>query len=81
MTVVHRAGGGNQIAYAYVNQRPADGHLVLANKTLLTNHLVGQGISYTDLTPVAHMFGEYIAVMDRDNVQVKAFLIELGLAK
>ena len=62
VTVVNKPGAGGSVAYAYVNQRPADGHLVLANKTLLTNHLVGQGISYTDLTPVAHMFGEYIAV-------------------
>ena len=62
VTVVNKPGAGGSVAYAYVNQRPADGHLVLANKTLLTNHLIGQGISYTDLTPVAHMFGEYIAV-------------------
>ena len=62
VTVVNKPGAGGSVAYAYVNQRPADGHLVLANKTLLTNNLVGQGISYTDLTPVAHMFGEYIAV-------------------
>lgn len=60
--VVNKPGGGGSVAYAYVNQRPADGHVVLANKSLLTNHLVGQGPSYTDLTPVANLFGEYIAV-------------------
>lgn len=62
VTVVNKPGGGGSVAFAYVNQRPADGHVVLANKSLITNHLVGQGPSYTDLTPVANLFGEYIAV-------------------
>lgn len=63
INVVNKPGGGGSVAYAYVNQHPADGHyLVLANKTLLTNNLAGKGPSYTELTPVANLFSEYISV-------------------
>ena len=63
MTVVNKPGGGGSVAYAYVNQHPGDGHyLVLANKSILTNNLVGRGLSHTELTPVANLFSEYISV-------------------
>ena len=40
---VNKPGGGGAMAYAYVNQQ-ADGHyLVLANKSMLTNNIVGAG--------------------------------------
>ena len=35
---------------------------MLASKSLITNHIAGRGPSYTTLTPVAHLFNEYIAV-------------------
>jgi len=63
VSVVNKPGGGGTVAYAYVNQRPGDGHyLALASRSILTNHVAGLGPSYTELTPVAHLFGEYIAV-------------------
>src|SRR5262245_66501832 len=33
VTVVHKAGGGNQIAYAYVNQHAGDPHYLLIGTT------------------------------------------------
>ena len=63
VSVVNKPGGGGTVAYAYINQRPGDGHyLVLGSRSILTNHIAGLGPSYTDLTPVANLFGEYIAV-------------------
>lgn len=63
VSVVNKPGGGGSVAYAYINQRPADGHyLVLGGRAILTNHIAGLGPSYTDLTPVATLFDEYISV-------------------
>jgi putative tricarboxylic transport membrane protein len=63
INVVNKPGGGSAIAYNYVNQHPGDARFfVLASKSLLTNNIVGRGPSYTTMTPVAHLFNEYIAV-------------------
>jgi len=63
VTVGNRPGGGGAIAYTYLNQRPGDGHFIaIASKALLTNHIMGRGPSPADFTPVAHLFGEYVAI-------------------
>lgn len=63
VNVVNKPGGGGSVAYAYLNQHPGDGHyVVLASKAILTNHLVGRGPSYTEFTPVANLFSEWISV-------------------
>lgn len=72
VNVVNKPGGGSSIAYNYLNQHPGNGHyLVLASKSLLTNNIVGRGPSYTTLTPVAHLFNEYIAVTVTPNSPIK----------
>ena len=69
---VNKPGGGGAMAYAYVNQQ-ADGHyLVLANKSMLTNNIVGRGPSFTEFTPVANLFGEYISVTVKPDSPVKS---------
>jgi len=66
VAVVNKPGGGGSVAYAYLNQHPGDGHyVVLASKAILTNHLVGRGPSYTEFTPVANLFSEWISVTVR----------------
>ena len=61
--VVNKPGGGGTVAYNYLNTHPGDAHyLQMASKSLLTNHIAGSGPSYTEFTPVAFLFGEYIAV-------------------
>ena len=63
INIVNKPGGGSSIAYTYLNQHPGDArYFVLASKSLLTNAIVGRGPSYTTMTPVAHLFDEYIAV-------------------
>lgn len=63
VAVVNRPGGGGAVAYNYINQRPGDGHfLALGSRAILTNHVAGHGPSYTELTPVATLFDEYISV-------------------
>ncbi len=63
VSVVNRPGGGGSVAYNYLNQHPGDGHyLVMGSRSILTNHIAGHGPSYTTLTPVLHLFKEYISV-------------------
>jgi len=63
VSVVNRPGGGGAIAYNYINQRAGDGHvLALGGRAILTNHIVGQGPSFNDVTPVVMLFDEFISV-------------------
>ena len=63
ITVVNKPGGGTSIAYTYVSQRPGDGHTVMIVGTaLLTNHIMGKSpLNYTDFTPIASLFNDYVA--------------------
>jgi len=63
VAVVNKPGGGGSVAYNYLNQHPGNGHyLVMGSRSLLTNHIAGHGPSYTEMTPVVHLFDEYISV-------------------
>lgn len=64
VTVVHRAGGGNQIAYAYVSQHAGDPHyLLMGTTTLITAHAMGASkMSYADFTPIASIFNDYVVL-------------------
>lgn len=61
-TVVNKPGGGSSVGYAYLNQHPGDGHFtMLLTVPLITNHILGLSpIAYTDLSPLAVLFDEYI---------------------
>ena len=72
VTVGNRVGGGGAVLYSYINQRP-DGHAVaIASGSLLTNNIVGQGPSHAELTPIARLFGEYIAVAVKADSPIKS---------
>lgn len=64
VTVVHKPGGGNQIAYNYVTQRAGDPHhLLIGTSTLITAHATGSSrIGYGDFTPVASIFNDYVVL-------------------
>ena len=73
LTVSNRVGGGGAVAYTYLNQRPGDGHFIaIASKALLTNHLMGRGPSYTEFTPLAHLFGEYTVIAVKADSPIKS---------
>src|SRR5688572_29815847 len=61
ITVVNRPGGGSNIAFTYVAQRPADGlTIMVGTPALLTNHINGSSpLSYADFTPIASLFNDY----------------------
>jgi putative tricarboxylic transport membrane protein len=73
VTVGNRPGGGGAVAYGYLNQRPGDGHTIaIASKALLTNHIMGRGPNPADFTPVAHLFGEYVAIAVKADSPIKS---------
>ena len=72
LTVSNRVGGGGAVAYAYLNQRPGDGHYIaIASKALLTNNIMGRGPSYTEFTPIAHLFGEHTVIAVKADSPIK----------
>jgi len=73
VNIVNKPGGGGTVAYNYLNTHPGDAHyLQMASKSLLTNHIAGSGPSYTEFTPIAFLFGEYIAVTVKPDSPLKS---------
>lgn len=73
LTVSNRSGGGGAIAYNFLNQKGADGHFIaIASASLLTNNIMGRGPGHMDVTPVARLSGEYIAVAVRADSPLKS---------
>lgn len=74
ITVVNKPGGGGAIAYGYLQGHAGNGHfLSIASKSLLTNHISGRSkVTYTDLTPLAILFDEYITVAVKADSPVKS---------
>lgn len=73
ITVANKPGGGGAIAYGYLNQHAGDGHYVaIASKSLLTNHIMGRTpVTYSQLTPLAILFEEYITVAVKADSPIK----------
>jgi putative tricarboxylic transport membrane protein len=72
-TVVNKPGGGNTIAWNYINQHAGDGHYVsIAPYTLLTNKIVGtSALTWSDFSVIALLFNEYITVAVRADSPIK----------
>ncbi|HUR58342.1 MAG TPA: tripartite tricarboxylate transporter substrate binding protein [Opitutaceae bacterium] len=73
VSVVNKPGGNQTIAPTYLNMQPGDGHyLLLANPTLIGNHIAGvTPINYTDTTPVALLLSEHTVFSVRNDAQSK----------
>jgi putative tricarboxylic transport membrane protein len=73
-TVQNKPGGGGLVAWNYLNQKGADGHfMAIANPTLLTNHITGRSsINYTDMTMIANLFTESVAISVREDSPIRS---------
>ncbi|MPZ45903.1 MAG: hypothetical protein GEV05_21445 [Betaproteobacteria bacterium] len=73
MTVVNKPGGGNTIAWHYINSHAGDGHYVsIAPYTILTNKIVGTSpITWSDFTPISLLFNEYLTIAVRADSPIK----------
>ena len=64
--VVNKAGGGGAVAYSYIHQKPGDGHaIVLSGAGAVVNSIMGRGVGYRDITPLAMMAAEYVGIAVR----------------
>jgi len=65
--VINRTGGGGAIGWAYLNQHPGDGHyIMIAAGNLSVAQLTGAAnIGYRDLSSIAMLFHEYVALSVR----------------
>ena len=74
LMVQNKAGGGGTMARIYLNQFEGNGHyLYSGDRGMLGTHAMGRpGPHYTDLTPVAILFGEYIAVAVKADSPIKS---------
>lgn len=73
MNVMNKPGGGNTIAWNYLNQRGSDGHyLMMANLNLSVGHLTGTTTySYRDFTPVCLLYDEYVVFVVRNESPIR----------
>jgi putative tricarboxylic transport membrane protein len=72
ITIQNKAGGAGRIARTYLNQFEGNGHYLYHNdKGLLVAHAMGRSI-YTDLTPIAILFGEYVAIAVKADSPIKS---------
>ncbi|MBI3936104.1 MAG: tripartite tricarboxylate transporter substrate binding protein [Betaproteobacteria bacterium] len=71
--VVNKPGGGNTIAWNYINSHAGDGHYVsIAPYTLLTNKIVGAStLTWSDFTLIALLFNEYMTVSVRTDSPIR----------
>ena len=61
--VVNRSGGGGAAMYSLLQQKKGEAHSIgISARNLIVNPIVGRGVGYRDLTPIARLTGEYIAI-------------------
>lgn len=70
---VNKAGGGGNIATHYLDQHAGDGHTLLTSTmSLMTNHILGRATTtYTDYTPLATLFSEYMTLVVKPDSPLK----------
>ena len=72
ITIQNKAGGGGLIGRTYLKQFEGNGHyLYHSDKGVLASHAIGRS-AYTDLTPVAILFGEYIGIAVKADSPIKS---------
>lgn len=73
VNVLNKAGGGGAVAYNYLRQRQGDAHaVVLSGLNTVINPILGRGIGYRELTPVALVAVEYVGVAVRPDYHIRS---------
>jgi putative tricarboxylic transport membrane protein len=73
MTIVNKPGAGQVVGVAYINQQPPDGHHIgIVSVSFMTNYITGRSpIGHNDLTPIAHLFGEYVGFAVKSDSRIR----------
>ena len=72
-SVVNKPGGSYALSWVYLNQHPGNGHyLAVTTLSLLTNAITGANpLTYTDVTPVAQLFTDYVVLAVRADSPIR----------
>jgi putative tricarboxylic transport membrane protein len=73
VNVVNKPGGGGAISMAYLNQQASDGrYIAVSSPVVLLNHISGKSkLNHSDMTSLALLFSEYIAIAVRNESPLK----------
>ena len=73
IAVVSKVGAGGVLGWTYLNQHPGDGgYISVSPINLVLEHILGTSpITYTDVTPIAQLFNEYVAYAVRAESPLK----------
>lgn len=73
-TVVSKVGGGGVLGWTYLNQHAGEGgYISISPINLLFEHILGSSpITYTDVTPIAQLFNEYVAFCVKSDSPLKS---------
>jgi putative tricarboxylic transport membrane protein len=71
---VNKGGGGGTVGWTYVAQQRGDANTIsLIAVNLLSNHIMGVStLNYTDFTPLALLFNEYLALAVKADSPIKS---------
>ncbi|HTK01431.1 MAG TPA: tripartite tricarboxylate transporter substrate binding protein [Bordetella sp.] len=74
IVVINKPGAGGVIAQNYLNSHRGSGnYLMITNPALITNPLSGIGTAkYTEVTPVAQLFNEYVVLFTKTGSAIKS---------
>lgn len=71
--VLNKPGGGGSVAYGYLKQRPGDAHaIVLSGAGAVVNTIIGRGVGHREITALAMMAAEYVAVAVRQDSDIRS---------
>lgn len=72
-SVINKPGGSYALSWIYLNNHPRDGHyLSITTLALLTNAITGVNpLTYTDVTPIAQLFTDYVVIAVRADSPIK----------
>lgn len=81
VSVINKAGGGGNVALAYLSQRPADGHTMeVVTALLVTNHILGKSnFRPMDFTLLTLLNSEYVAFAVRADSPIQSAKDLLGV--
>jgi putative tricarboxylic transport membrane protein len=74
LVVINKPGAGGVVAQNYLNSHRGSGnYLMITNPALITNPLTGIGnAKYTEVTPVAQLFTEYVVTVVKTGSTLKS---------
>jgi putative tricarboxylic transport membrane protein len=74
IAIVSKVGAGGVLGWSYLNQHPGDGgYISVSPINLVLEHILGSSpLTYSDVTPIAQLFNEYVAYVVNTDSPLKS---------